>query len=131
MLRESQSEPEAGPSRPVGCFQEDTEDTRVSVDHLSAGRVIRVDRGLDEKWRRRFRDEILGGDGDFEMGDAVDGGGDNPFHPFVSEMDWRVAQWALKESPGHGTFDRLLAIPGLSQTKFNLSGCRKPSLVFQ
>ncbi|KDQ51509.1 hypothetical protein JAAARDRAFT_86812, partial [Jaapia argillacea MUCL 33604] len=91
---------------------------RVSVDHPTAGRVIRVDRGLYEKWRRRFRDEIrdehVGGDGDFEMGDAVDGGRDNPFHPFALEMDWRVAQWVLKESPGHGAFDRLLAIPGVS-----------------
>ncbi|KDQ49067.1 hypothetical protein JAAARDRAFT_143936, partial [Jaapia argillacea MUCL 33604] len=62
----------------------------------------RVDRGLYEKWRSRFRDEIhdeqVGADGDFEMGDPVDGGGDNPFHPFPTEMDWRVAQWALKES---------------------------------
>lgn len=39
---------------------------------------------------------------------------DNPFFPFSSELDWRVAQWAVKDGPGHNAFNRLLEIPGVS-----------------
>ena len=40
---------------------------------------------------------------------------DNLFFPFASELDWRVAQWAVKDGPGHNAFDRLLEIPGVSR----------------
>jgi len=39
---------------------------------------------------------------------------DNLFFPFTSELDWRVAQWAVKDGPGHNAFNRLLEIPGVS-----------------
>ena len=39
---------------------------------------------------------------------------DSPFFPFSSELDWRVAQWAVKDGPGHNAFNRLLEIPGVS-----------------
>ena len=56
---------------------------------------------------------------------------DNLFFPFSSELDWRVAQWAIKDGPGHNAFNRLLEIPGVSSLIdfFSMSdlilGCRK------
>ncbi|KAL1700331.1 hypothetical protein EV121DRAFT_214394, partial [Schizophyllum commune] len=33
--------------------------------------------------------------------------------PFASELDWRIALWAVKEDVSQGAFNRLLAIPGV------------------
>ncbi|KAF8868755.1 hypothetical protein CPB84DRAFT_1755779 [Gymnopilus junonius] len=49
-------------------------------------------------------------DGDTLMDDA---GAPNLFAPFASELDWRVAQWAVKDGPSHNAFNRLLEIPGV------------------
>jgi hypothetical protein len=49
-------------------------------------------------------------DGDVEMGEEDNV---NKFAPFASELDWRVARWAVQEGIGHKSFDRLLAIPGV------------------
>jgi hypothetical protein len=48
----------------------------------------------------------------------------NPFAPFSSELDWRVAHWAVKDGPGHNAFNRLLKIPGVS----NIASFIKPQL---
>ncbi|PPQ91224.1 hypothetical protein CVT25_001188 [Psilocybe cyanescens] len=40
--------------------------------------------------------------------------GASKFFPFASELNWKVAQWAVMDGPGHNAFDRLLAIPGVS-----------------
>ncbi|KAA1479265.1 hypothetical protein DENSPDRAFT_748679, partial [Dentipellis sp. KUC8613] len=32
--------------------------------------------------------------------------------PFKSEMDWKIAKWAIQEGIGHNTLDRFLSIPG-------------------
>ncbi|KAF8165815.1 hypothetical protein B0H34DRAFT_794159 [Crassisporium funariophilum] len=42
------------------------------------------------------------------------------FFPFLLELDWKVAQWAVKDGPGHSAFDRLLEIPGVVE-KLGLS----------
>ena len=34
-----------------------------------------------------------------------------PFHPFNSDLDWRVGQWAIKDSPGQNALDHLLSVP--------------------
>lgn len=41
------------------------------------------------------------------------GGLDNAFTPFSSFLDWKIAQWAIKDSIGHRSLDRLFAIPGV------------------
>ena len=41
-------------------------------------------------------------------------GTDPKFYPFNSELDWKIAQWAIKDGPGKNAFDRLLKIPGVS-----------------
>ena len=42
----------------------------------------------------------------------------NHFAPFASELDWKIAQWAVKDGIGHNSFDRLLNIPGVRLTFF-------------
>ncbi|KDQ51823.1 hypothetical protein JAAARDRAFT_93267, partial [Jaapia argillacea MUCL 33604] len=94
---------------------------RVIVEHPTAGKVLQVDKTLHSKWRRHFGERLEKGmdqDRDIAMDsdeDSVANGemeGD-AFMPFASELDWRIVQWAIQESPGKGSFDRLLAIPGM------------------
>ena len=40
------------------------------------------------------------------------------FSPFASELDWRVAGWAVQEGVGHKLLDQLLAIPRASAFLF-------------
>ncbi|KAF8880698.1 hypothetical protein CPB84DRAFT_1817310 [Gymnopilus junonius] len=42
------------------------------------------------------------------------------FVPFNSELDWRFAEWAVKDGPGQKAIDHLLTIPGV-QEKLGLS----------
>jgi len=61
--------------------------------------------------RRNDTDEdVLIDSGDDSNGDRDD----NKWAPFASELDWRVAQWAVQEGVGHKSLDRLMAIPGVS-----------------
>ncbi|KAJ7433255.1 hypothetical protein B0H11DRAFT_2259609 [Mycena galericulata] len=94
----------------------DEGDTRVVDSHPTAGRVIRMNENLHAKWKRSFG-LAMDGDGDVEMG-----GPDisNGFAPFASELDWRIAEWVIKDGPGHKAFDRLLNIPGV-RAKLGLS----------
>ncbi len=80
---------------------EDDDDKRIVVVEKNAGRVHRKQRPPSSK--------ICDEEGDIDMTE-------NPFHPFDSELDWRIAQWAIKEDSGHKAFDRLLSIPGVSHT---------------
>ena len=79
-------------------------DECIRITHDSAGKIL------------RFEDPPRYIPAD-EDGDTVMGMGDvsNPFAPFSSELDWRVAQWAVKDGPGHNAFNRLLEIPGVSK----------------
>lgn len=40
---------------------------------------------------------------------------DNIFAPFASSIEWKIAEWAIKDSIGHNSLDRFLSIPGVSQ----------------
>ena len=79
------------------------EDSGVTVWTDEAGHVLRK----DAPPMYDVRDE----QGDVQMAEGDVG----IFHPFSSELDWRVAQWAIKDGPGHSAFDRLLEIPGVRQ----------------
>ncbi|PPQ97258.1 hypothetical protein CVT26_000650 [Gymnopilus dilepis] len=59
--------------------------------------------------------EVLDAQGDVDMNTDR-----SPFFPFSSELDWRVAQWAVKDGPGQNAFDRLLEVPGVVE-KLGLS----------
>ena len=75
---------------------DDDDDTRYVVEHPTAGKVFS---SADK-------------DGDITMKDNTVP--NNPYAPFSSEMDWMIAQWAVKDAPGHKAFDRFLEIPGVS-----------------
>jgi hypothetical protein len=72
---------------------DDDDDSRVEDDFVGAGRVIRMNETLHERWRKQFRKDR---DGDVEMGDSTSS--DNSFYPFASELDWRIANWVIKDS---------------------------------
>lgn len=55
-------------------------------------------------------DHDMDEDGDTAMGSDSD---DQRFRPFNSELDWKIAQWAVKDSASHAAFDRFLEIPGV------------------
>lgn len=98
------------------CLDDD-EDTRVEDEHPSAGRTIRMNKDLHQRWHDLFgpgKDR----EGDMLMGEGTifTSGRSNGFAPFASELDWRVANWAIKEGVGHNAFDRLLSIPGVSHS---------------
>ena len=96
---------------------EGEEDTCIIEEHLSAGRVIRVDETLHQLWRKRFGEEEAQGV-DVDMDDTGQSSSSyNTFAPFASELDWRVAHWAVSEGIGHKSFNRLMDIPGVSLTE--------------
>lgn len=101
-----QGEPTAGPSNHARALV-DAEDERVTVLHPTAGKVIRMDHTLHDLWRRKFG-------GDLSPDHSGDIGDSDKFLPFASELDWQIASWAVLEGIGHKSFDRLLAIPGVS-----------------
>ncbi|KAH9976966.1 hypothetical protein BJV74DRAFT_781398 [Russula compacta] len=96
---------------------DDEDDSRVEDSYVGAGKVIKMNETLHEKWRKTFgsgKDR----DGDVEMGNPTPP--ENSFHPFTSELDWRIANWVIKDSLGNNAFDRFLAIPGVKD-KLGLS----------
>lgn len=46
-------------------------------------------------------------------------GSDNPFAPFVSRLDWEVAQWAKMRGPGSTALTELLAIERVGHSLFS------------
>lgn len=81
---------------------DDDEDTRVEDVYASAGKIIDTEDTLHKKWTDYFKDDTPN----------PDTSRDPTFSPFASELDWRVAQWAMS-SLGHNKFNELLAIPGV------------------
>lgn len=77
----------------------------------TAGKIIGQDQKLYDRWKQIFgQGESFNMDVDGEPGMEKQ----NPYAPFTSELDWRIARWAVKDNPGHKVFDRLLSIPGVS-----------------
>ncbi|KAF9470504.1 hypothetical protein BDN70DRAFT_762707, partial [Pholiota conissans] len=82
------------------------DDQQVTIIHKHAGKAKR------HESPPRYHPPHIDKDGDTSMAeDGVDG---NPFAPFSSELDWRIAQWVVKDGIGHNSFNRLLEIPGVS-----------------
>lgn len=86
-----------------------TEDLSMfEVEHPTGGSRIRMDESLYERWRASH---------DFSDDSPMDGSDkSNIYAPFASEMDWRIADWVVKDNIGHNSLNRLLAIPGVSTT---------------
>jgi hypothetical protein len=81
----------------------DDDDERITIVDEDAGRIFRKETPP--------RLTQVDGEGDSFM---EEGGEPNRFSPFSSELDWRVAQWAVKDGPGHNAFNRFLEIPEVS-----------------
>lgn len=85
---------------------DDTDDTRFVVEHPSAGAVLQHNPQPPPPTRPQDSDGDITMDGDTTARSA--------FFPFNSELDWKVAEWAIKDGPGHKAVDRFLSIPGVS-----------------
>ncbi|KZT19355.1 hypothetical protein NEOLEDRAFT_1077982, partial [Neolentinus lepideus HHB14362 ss-1] len=80
------------------------------------GYVLRTEPNIHDKWKHIFEERERDDDGDVVMDDKSGtgtSGKSNPFFPFSSELDWRVAKWAKDDGPGQKVFDLFLAIPGV------------------
>jgi len=104
-------DPEPGPQtaadeirNPKYPILDDDDDQRVVQIDDEAGRIYRHDPPPKHSQVDKDGDSLMEKDGE-----------PNPFFPFASEMDWRVAHWAVKDGPGHNAFNRLLETPGVSK----------------
>ena len=119
---EDASQAVAGPSRRM---LDDEENNIVEIEHPTAGQVIRMSQSLHTRWRQYFLGDGGPRDSVDSQGDVIMGDGEsrenlsppNKFAPFASQMDWRIAKWAVMDGIGHKSMDRLLAIPGVSVLK--------------
>jgi len=92
-------------SRHTVLDDNDADDERITIVDEDAGRIFRKEAPP--------RCTHVDGEGDTFM-EELEGGEPNQFAPFSSELDWRVAHWAVKDGPGHNAFNRFLEIPGVS-----------------
>jgi len=86
---------------------DDEDDTRFVMEHPTAGAVLQRNPPPPPP-----ATSAQDADGDIAM--DSDSEEKSPFSPFHSELDWKIAEWAIKDGPGHKAFDRLLSIPGVS-----------------
>ena len=86
-------------------------DYYVETSFPEAGYIVKVDESLHLKWKKQFGHLDIDDEGDIIM--QEDNEPLSPFAPFASELDWRVASWAINDGIGHKSFDRLLSIPGV------------------
>jgi len=82
---------------------DDDDDKRIVIVDADAGRIFRKEAPPRYTQVDREGDTLM-----------EEGGEPNPFEPFSSELDWRIAHWAVKDGPGHNAFNRFLEIPGVS-----------------
>lgn len=82
---------------------EDDDDERITIVDEDAGRVFHNKAPPSHTQVDREGDTFM-----------EEGGEPNQFAPFSSELDWRVAHWAVKDGPGQNAFNRFLEIPGVS-----------------
>ncbi|TFY51376.1 hypothetical protein EVG20_g11027 [Dentipellis fragilis] len=75
------------------------EDTWYEEPHSTAAKVY-SEASVDKDWVKFFDEQQKKGRA---MGD---------WSPFQSEMDWRVAKWAIQEGIGHNAFNRFFSIEG-------------------
>jgi len=113
-LPDEQEEPQAGPGPQTaknrilqGANQQhyvldDNDDKRVTVIDQATGRIHR--RVAPPTYFQADKD------GDTMMDNASKL---NHFALFASELDWKVAQWVVKDGPGHNAVNRLFKIPGV------------------
>ncbi|KAJ3965372.1 hypothetical protein EV361DRAFT_810815 [Lentinula raphanica] len=95
-------------------FDDMEDEEKIVEENLEAARIIRMDSSLETRWRLAHN---------LEVDHPMDGSSplpDEAFAPFATEMDWKIAEWVIKDGIGHKSLDRLLAIPGVKE-KLGLS----------
>ncbi|TFK46455.1 hypothetical protein OE88DRAFT_1638237 [Heliocybe sulcata] len=116
-LEQREAEPE-GPSTSAHRL-DDAADSQITEENTRGGHILRMESNIHSKWKSLFVEREK--DADVTMGNSDNGDQDsegdtsNPFFPFASELDWRVAKWAIEEGPGQSAFDRFLDIPGIKE----------------
>ncbi|KAJ3832814.1 hypothetical protein F5878DRAFT_666227 [Lentinula raphanica] len=88
-------------------FDDMEDNEKIVEENLEAARIIRMDSSLETRWRLAHN---------LEVDHLMDGSSplpDEAFAPFATEMDWKIAEWVIKDGIGHKSLDRLLAIPGV------------------
>jgi hypothetical protein len=95
---------------------DDEEDCKVEDVDETAGKVIGQDQKLYDKWKQIFGQGQAKEGFNMNVDDEPSSEKQNPYAPFTSELDWRIARWAIKDNPGHKAFDRLLSIPGVGRS---------------
>ncbi|KAJ3493238.1 hypothetical protein NLJ89_g11065 [Agrocybe chaxingu] len=102
-------------------LDEEDED-RIYVNYKGAGKTIGTNNTVHQRWKDLFTNKEESFDDANPLNDILpeaEAPG-NPFAPFATEMDWRVARWVVQDGIGHKSFDRFLEIPGLRE-KLGLS----------
>lgn len=101
---------------------DDVDTPLVVVEHKEAAHIVRTDNSLKTQWRRIFesntsiRDIVMEGTTDLNIGNLPS----EAYAPFTSELDWRIAQWGVKEEVGQNALNRLLEIPGVRMPLMSL-----------
>lgn len=67
----------------------------------SAGKIYRHEPSVHARWQTLFT----------RQASSLDG-----YEPFCSQLDWEVAQWAVKEQISQTSLNRFLKIPDVSVT---------------
>ena len=96
---EEQEDPEptdaVHPRAPLGRILDDDEsEPHTWRWHQSAGKVYRREESVYQEWKRIFSEN--------------EENGKEGYQPFHSQLDWEVAQWALKNKIGQGALDCFL-----------------------
>ena len=89
---------------------DEDDDSRFEVVNDSAGKVIKMDASIHARWQALSGNDTM----DVDQHRSPSSSGDNMYAPFASELEWRVAKWAVMDGIGNNSLDRLLAIPGVS-----------------
>jgi len=92
--------------RPMERVLDKDDDSWVKEEYTAngAGKCIHMDTNLHDRWKQHFS---------CSSATEVSSNQDNPYAPFASELDWRIACWVVKDGIGHKSFDRFLSIPGV------------------
>jgi hypothetical protein len=109
-----------GPSSTHQCHADprilDEQDDKLITDwNERAGWVIHMDERLHVRWQKLFlHDDGKDTSPTSTSNPPPDNNAElNPYAPFASELDWRIAKWVVKDKIGHKSFDRFLTIPGV------------------
>lgn len=109
---------------PSGSEAELPEDSQHSDDDISSPVGRRM---IEEKLRKKIYVEhfpgkpgaILDNEEQENYGFTAYAHSNNIYSPFLSEIDWKVAQWAKLRGPGSTAVSELLSIPQVSAMYFN------------